>query len=67
VPCVTKWQYPLTDGYLGFTIDGEHYTSCSRKLLKILPNFKALHEFNMFYVKPAGNAVKYDESRCKGA
>jgi hypothetical protein len=62
VPCVTKWQYPLTDQNL--YMPDEYYTwRCSKFYL----SFKPVYELSMFYVKPTGNAVKYDESHRKGA
>ena len=66
MPRVTKWQYPSTDRTFYHARQGT--TRRVREIgQKLYLSFKTAYEFSMFYVKPAGNPVKYDESQCKGA
>jgi hypothetical protein len=67
VPCVTNWQYPLTDGYLVLPSTASTTRRVHESCSKLYLSFRAVNKFNMFYVKPAGNAVKYDESLRKVA
>ena len=49
---------PISYRIAGSTNHGEHDSSCSRELLKLYPSFRTGHERSMFFVKPAGNAIR---------